>query len=245
MTSVADLKQLQIRNQALSTRGIMMLGFQRTNHISTEARLAWENGDRAPLRQEARTRRDEIFQGALADIHSEYLGVQSALKTANFAPKTVIDIGCGQALGDAFLLRDFDPAFILIDIEKTPSQYHAWKKRGSGYALLDEAAEFLRDNGARQVRTINPRLVPDQLNGLHADLVISTISCGFHYPIGEYLPIMLASLERGGTVILDIRQRYWRNPDEALNSLLSHAQHVEIPSAEPKAHRLLFTSRPA
>ncbi|WP_406721517.1 hypothetical protein RPE78_06125 [Thioclava litoralis] len=229
-------------DEALSPRGIALLGYQRTRHISRSAQKAWSNGNPTPLMQDAETHRRAIFDSVLGELHADHQHLAAALAKAQIEPKSVIDIGCGQALGDLFLLVDHDPSFLLIDIEETPEQYHFWAETGAGYASLAEAAELLRQNGAKRVRRINPRKTPEQIDGLHADLVISTLSCGFHYPIPTYLPIFQKTLRMGGAVVLDLRRSYADEPDEALETLFNAAFLTEIPCSEPKAARILFTA---
>lgn len=237
---MATLDEMGISDAAISTRGVMLMGYQRTKHVSPLARKAWEQGNPAPLMAEAALRRAEIFQATLEEVYAEYLPLRSALDGMGRRPQSVIDIGCGQALNDALLVKDFDCTVTLIDIEETSSQYHSWNESGSGYASLAEAEAFLRGNGAREVTAINPRKTPEALAGLKADLVTSLISCGFHYPIGEYVDLFLRTVAEGGLVMLDIRRRYLRAPDEALKRLLAESRQTQIESREHKAHRLIF-----
>ena len=231
----------KISAQAIPTPAIALIGFQRTTQISRKSRLAWEAGDRAPLNAEAEQRRDAIFRGALAEVHAEFEPIRAGLAKAGRIPRHVVDIGCGQALNDVLMLKEYDPGFTLIDIEETPDQYHLWKESGAGYASLSAARAFLEDNGATGVRTLNPRLDPAGLKTVSGDLVTSLISCGFHYPIGEYLDLMLTSVKSGGAVILDLRQHYYAAPDEALRKLLDQSTQTEL-LAEPKRKRVMFSA---
>ncbi|MEZ5686306.1 MAG: hypothetical protein R3D78_10640 [Paracoccaceae bacterium] len=235
-----SLEALGISGETISTRAMMLIGYQRTRHISTTARETWEAGDPVPLEREVSARRDDIFRATLAEVWAEYLPLRKVLADLGRHPASVIDIGCGQALNDAFLVKDFDCAVTLVDIEETAEQYHFWQDSGAGYASLREAAAFLCANGARQVTTINPRQTPERLEGLRADLVTSLISCGFHYPVGEYLPLFLNTIRAGGVVVLDLRRRYLRAPDAALQELLAQSRQLVVPGLARKAQRMLF-----
>jgi len=151
------------------------------------------NGNPAPLRAEAETQRSEIFEGALLEIYQEYLPLRDQLKALKIPPKRVIDIGCGQAINDLFLHRDFKPHFTMVDIEHTPDQYHQWSNQGSGYASLDNAKALLHANGVAKTKVvvINPRKTPEALERLTGDLITSLYSCGFHYPVDEYMPSLI------------------------------------------------------
>jgi SAM-dependent methyltransferase len=209
----------------LSDRAIMLLGFQRTKQISRKARLAWMSGDEQPLKSEVAERRDAIFAGAIAETFPEYLPLRNALRERNTTPATVVDIGCGQGLTDAYLAQDFDPAFILVDIEETEEQYHFWADEGAGYASLEQAVAFLAGNGVAPDRiiAINPRKTPDAISDVKGDLVTSWYSCGFHYPVDDYLDVFLTTLADGGIVALDLRKRYLRKRPPALSRLLDAA----------------------
>ncbi len=237
---MTELQEMQISGAAISLQAMMLMGFQRTKQISPQARKAWEAGNASVMQAEVAARRDEIFQRTLEEVFAEYTPLRAALAAAGRHPKTVIDIGCGQALNDAFLVKDFGCAVTLVDIEQTPEQYHSWNGTGSGYASLADAVAFLKGNGATAVTAINPLKTPELLQGLKADLVTSLISCGFHYPIGDYADLMVETVEAGGAVVLDLRRRYHDQPDEALTRLIACSQQTEIESPEKKARRILF-----
>jgi hypothetical protein len=227
----------------ISHRGLMLLGFQRTKQISRRSRLAWEAGDPAPLDAEIRERGAAVFDGAAAEIHAEYVPIRDCLRRLGRHPARVIDIGCGQAINDAFLWRDFAPDIILVDIEETPAQYHHWAAEGSGYAALSDSVAFLVANGvpADRVAAINPLRAPERMERLAADLVTSLFSCGFHYPIGSYADLMGATIAGGGAVILDLRLRYLRRPDPALERLMAAGRMETIIRLE-KSERVIFTA---
>ena len=225
-----DISAMGFSNVNLTDEAIALLGFQRTKTIGIASRKAWMAGDRGPLLSEARKRRDEIFESALLEAYCEYLPVKQYLDKTECKPKSVIDIGCGQAIPALFLQRDFKPRFTLVDIEQTDDQYHAWADSGSGYASLADAKALLHDNGAARtkVKTINPRQKPDMLIGAKADLLTSFYSCGFHYPVDEYSDLMTQVVKDGGLVLLDLRKRYFKRRPDALNDILKVGEMTVI-----------------
>lgn len=235
-----SLREMAITRGSIPDDALALMGFQRTRQISATARQAWETGDRDSLLEEVRTRGDEIFRGTLAEVFTEYLPLRKTLSDIGRVPRHVIDIGCGQALNDAFLVKDYGCKVTLVDIEETPEQYHAWNEEGSGYASLTAARDFLKENGASEVVTLNPLREPEKLRDLEGDLVTSLISCGFHYPVGDYLDLFLETLKGGGAVILDLRRHYLRNPDDALATLLRESRQTPIIGYESKADRIMF-----
>lgn len=231
----------KLDGSAISHRGMMLMGYQRTKQISRRAKIAWEAGDPSVLDAEILARRDEVFNGTVTEILEEYIPLRDALRGMAFTPETIVDIGCGQAINCALLFKDFGGKYTLIDIEETTNQYHFWNSEGSGYAALSDAEAFLLSNGLARsdLRAINPRKSPDDMAGVTGDLVLSSFSCGFHYPIGEYVDLMTATLDRGGLVMLDLRLRYLNRPDDALSRLLSVSKQTELLGL-PKSKRILF-----
>jgi hypothetical protein len=236
----ADISAV-LDGSGISHRGMMLMGYQRTGHVSRKARLAWEAGDPTVMEAEVATRRDQIFAEVTAAIAREHRPVRDYLLRRGLAPRQVVDIGCGAAVSDALLRLDFALKATLIDIEETPEQYHFWNANGAGYASLQEATAFLRKNGfkAGDITAINPRKTPKALAKVSGDLVTSFFSCGFHYPVTEYIDLMRQTMEAGGTVILDLRGRYLASPDAALTRLIEDAD-VEILLEMPKSKRMAF-----
>ena len=244
---------LNTDGSAISHHGLMLLGYQRTKQISRKAWLSMGAGNPAVLSAEIALRGTEAFLGALQEIHAEYVPVRDFRKAEAIHPKRVVDIGSGQAINDVFLAQDFAAAFTLIDIEDTPEKYHLWSHSGSGCAALQDAEAFLLANGVPpyQVRTINPRQTPDAMAEVDGDLVTSLFSCGFHYPIGDYVDLMCHTISTGGAVLLDLRLRYLAAPDGALKRLLQAGRQDTLLNMEknpnascsaPDVRRAIFCS---
>lgn len=222
LAAAADVAAMEIDTSALSDHHVALVGYQRTKQINRPAREAWEAGDTGPVEALVAENREGILAGALLEIYREYLPLRDQLAEIGMKPDHVIDIGCGQALGDVFLDRDYAPRFTLIDIEETDAQYHGWASSGAGYASLDAAKAYLAKNGVakKRIATLNPLKKPKALERLAGDLVISTYSCGFHYPVDDYADLMHATLAAGGAVCLDLRNKYRRRNSPALEALL-------------------------
>lgn len=231
----------ELDGSVISHRGIMLMAYQRTDNISRQSLRSWEAGDPSHLDEEVRNRREEIFSQVVAAIGDEHLPVRNYLKAHGLTPHHVIDIGCGTGISNALLKQDHDLRATLIDIEETPAQYHKWNADGAGYASLADAKAFLCANGFKtsEVTTINPRKAAATLACVEGDLVTSFISCGFHYPVNDYVDLMLKTMKTGGTVILDIRHRYLRSPDEGLKALLGGSDVTTL-AKTPKYRRMAF-----
>lgn len=225
-----EVSAFEFSGAVLDDDALTLLGFQRTKQVSKRSREAWMAGDPAPMLAEVKARGREIFEGALHEIYCEYKPLRKHLHAIDFKPTSVIDIGCGQALPDLFLSRDFKPRFTLVDIEETEEQYHFFKKEGSGYANLGTARDLLVENGtpASGIKVINPRKTPDEITDVTGNMLTSYYSCGFHYPIDEYADLMVRTLEKGGVVVLDLRKKYLRRKPGALPDVLQAGELHEI-----------------
>lgn len=240
--SLDDVRARSVSFDTISTEAIALLGFQRTKQISPASRDAWMSGDTKPLMTEAETRRTEIFEGAMLELLQEYVPTKAWLDTA--PPQHVCDIGCGQALNDVLIQQDFAPRFTLIDVEETDEQYHGWATSGSGYASLDDAVALLKENGAKPagLTAINPRKTALDIDAIDCDLVTSTYSCGFHYPIDEYEPLFLKTIQSGGRVCLDMRNHYFKRLSNRGSAFLD-ASEMTVVFEDAKSRRLGFAAK--
>ncbi|MBT8418256.1 MAG: class I SAM-dependent methyltransferase [Silicimonas sp.] len=231
-----------VLTDSLSDRIVALTGFQRTSQISRASRLAWEAGDQRPMMAEVETRRREIIEGVISEIRDEWRPIRDALKRAGKMPGHAADIGCGTAINDVFLWQDFRPHLTLIDIEETPEQYHMFADTGAGYASLAAARRLLEENGVPPggITTINPVNEPGATDHIAPDLAISLLSCGFHYPIDDYLDLFLGTLDRGGAVVLDLRNKYRARGSAALDALFG-AGTPDVIAEAGRHQRILLT----
>ena len=180
---------------------------QRTLHVKSHlAFRMWARGISLPLRLEAALRRQAILSGVVSDARSEFNEIKEFLDAREFKPNRVVDIGCGHGIIDLFFARAYGCELHLVDIERTVAQHHDFHASGAGYASLQKARAFLERNGVEKGRitTTNPNKQTLSEDG--ADLLISLLSCGFHYPAETYGAFIDASLAPGGIVIMDIRK---------------------------------------
>jgi len=239
LASPVDVAALSLCYASISDAACALLGYQRTKQVSRNARLSWEKGNSGPLAQEIKERKTDIITGALLEIYQEYLPLKQALSTSPI--KTVCDIGCGQGINDIFLAADFNPSFTLVDIEQTEKQYHLWSNIGSGYANLESARTLLLENGVStaMVETINPTKDDRDVNKETFDLVTSLYSCGFHYPVDDYIDLFVNTINNGGAICLDLRRRYLRRESDGIKRLLAAAP-MHVLYEEKRAVRALF-----
>lgn len=166
---------------------------------------AWGAGDMAPMEAEIERLGDAVARRAAGVIHAEYREIAPFLR--ELAPKRVADIGCGYAFFDLFLARDLKSDVVLIDLESNERRHFGFQAEGAAYSSLARAKELLIANGigASHITTLNPRnTAPESIEPV--DLVVSFLSCGFHYPVDLYLPFLDKALAPGGSAIFDLRE---------------------------------------
>lgn len=122
----------------------------------------------------------------------------------------ILDIGCGIAGLDIHIYKkNNQPNIHLLDRTAMDSSvYYGFEQEGSYYNSLVLAKSFLVINGVREDKIFLYDLEKNTPNFSQDffDLVISTISWGFHYPVSTYLRIVADSLKSSGVLILDIRK---------------------------------------
>ena len=162
----------------------------------------WTAGDTAPLNAAIDSLGTDIALRAATEIWQEYQSLRSHL------PQTTAtaDIGCGYGFFDLFLARDTGCSLHLIDLETNENRHFGFSDKPAAYSNLDTARRLLVANGVAsdQITTINPAHDPVEATG-PVDLVVSLLSCGFHYPVNDYLPYLRTCLKPGGQAILDLR----------------------------------------
>lgn len=199
---------IEVPNEALPFILLQRTGLQRLNFrflrklgVSYHPRLCgWECRWR-----EAAIRRDFI-----TSIHRDYEQIRAHLPER---VGTVLDIGCGVAGIDVALHRHYiarPPQFRLLDKSAVSERvYYDFHAAAAFYNSLEAARRMLTSNGvsaeAIQSFEANEQNTIPLADG-NADLILSLISWGFHYPVATYLREAARVLAPGGTIIMDVRR---------------------------------------
>ena len=225
----------------LASSDLVNLILQRSEVLSDLPRpgkviRAWEAGDNAPMLAEVERLGVAIAQRAAGVIAAEYAALRPVL--AERPPARVADIGCGYALFDLFLARDFAADLLLIDIETNDRRHFGFQDQGAAYASLSVARALLQGNGvaAGRIVTLNPGRA-DLLAAGKVDLAVSFLSCGFHYPVDTYIPFFRQCMNPGGRVILDLHAA----TADAQMQKLAPLGAIRILPGPPKARRVMVT----
>ena len=144
------------------------------------------------------------------------------------------------------LLHDylnFSKIYLLDKTKIEESIWYGFKETGAFYNSLELAKETLVLNNVEE-KIIELMDAPN--NGVIAlqkdsvDLVVSTISWGFHYAIDFYLKSVFNLLNKRGLVILDLR--LGKNTEKDMNDLLEKF-HVDVISEGDKMQTIKCTKR--
>ncbi len=195
----------------------------------------WSEGDEGPILSEVDRLGLEVARRAAGVIRAEYRALSPVLKQLSL--KRVADIGCGYAFFDLFLSREFNAELVLIDLETNDRRHFGFRKAGAAYSSLKTAQDFLVTNGipAENITTLNPKTTAPETVSL-VDLVVSFLSCGFHYPVDSYLPFLDHALVPGGSAIFDLRAK---TADAQIDALARFGDVTDL-EAPPKARRVLL-----
>lgn len=149
-------------------------------------------------------------------IDKNYFSVMqdTANKLLPFIPSTtssILDVGCGIAGLDLFFYEKLNsPKLYLLD--KTAVEQKVWydfEREGAFYNSLELARQMLLLNGVSE-ELIECIDAPDdgviEIPDRSIDLVVSTISWGFHYPVSTYVKSVAQILSKKGVLIIDIRK---------------------------------------
>jgi len=118
----------------------------------------------------------------------------------------ILDIGCGIA-GVECLLSNNNKIYLIDKTQTDKNIYYGYKDKTSFYNSLEIAKQNLIANGIQENNIFTQEAEDNKiLFKEEFDLIISLISCGFHYPIETYLDQIYNKLKMGGTLIINIRK---------------------------------------
>jgi SAM-dependent methyltransferase len=126
--------------------------------------------------------------------------------------KNILDIGCGLGLIDV-LLYDYYKNTNLHLLDKTndiskDTSIRGFNKEYIFYNSMDATKEILMTNGVPYDKIYIYETTPENLKQIREkkyELIISLLSCGWHYPIETYVDLIKNTLTKDGILILDIR----------------------------------------
>lgn len=127
--------------------------------------------------------------------------------------KNILDIGCGLGLIDIALYHHYNKNTRLHLLDKTNSISKDTSVRGFNkeyifYNSMDATKDTLLSNGVNSNDIFTYEADPKNISLLKNnkyDLILSLLSCGWHYSIETYIDLIKSTLSEDGLLILDIR----------------------------------------
>ncbi len=206
MMKTEFLTPADIRNLALQRTG-SLLRFPFPKPFSPSYYAWYKFGSNILLNLEARVRRTPIIRFSIDEIRTEFRPIADATKVGQ--PLRIMDIGCGLGIIDILFAEHFMvDRILLVDIEENERKHHGFAEEGAGYNSLEKAERLVRDNVDQSVsvQSVNPQHAALTVEGFGKyNLIVSFISCGFHYPADLYLDVFETMLDADGRLILDLR----------------------------------------
>jgi SAM-dependent methyltransferase len=192
----------------------------------------------ASCRLEARLRRNAIAHGFLTTLIEDMTEITPHLPAQ---AARILDIGCGVA-GIDVLLHDHyaaqKPGIWLLDKSTISKRvFYGFNHEAAFYNSLSTARALLESNDvpAVAVHCTEVGEGPSRIaEPAAADLVVSLLSWGFHYPVETYLTEVRRVLAPGGRVILDARK-----DNDGLARLRTVFKHVTTIADRPQHQRVV------
>ena len=195
---------------------------------------AWERGETAGLDNVIQDLGAKLAQRSVDVLYGEYLKIRPLLRI--ISPKKFADIGCGYGVFSYFIAKDFKSTAYLIDLEENDERHFGFEASASAYSNLNKAAAFLRSNGIAKTKAVPLNPEKDDLSKVkNIDFAISTIACGFHFPVDVYMQFFTESVRPGGAIVLDLR----KSESQSQRQTLSSIGDVMIIEQARKYHRVL------
>lgn len=123
-------------------------------------------------------------------------------------PENILDIGCGYAIESEYFQKEYGSYLYLLDGNPNPN-----KNRTINYGSIDtfnfyNDIEILKKNyDSRNLNYTFLDATEDiELPKVKFDFVYSFLSCGFHYPVSEYVPMLKECTDDNSLIMFDIRR---------------------------------------
>lgn len=157
---------------------------------------------------------DELIRSSISKmVMKDFEMIQKFLP---YSALNVLDIGCGLGLINLALNDTFNQCnFHLLDKtqELNTEKISGFNEKYTFYNSLPAAKTILCKNGIDEDRIHIYEVEDENIDSLKKkkfDVILSFLSCGWHYSVDVYKDLILSSLSDDGVVILDIRH----NTDE-------------------------------
>jgi SAM-dependent methyltransferase len=202
----------------------------------------WSGWDTLRLRQtynRVLLHRVEAQNVGMLGPYAEWMrGAADAVLGAAPRPHRVLDVGGGVGgLGIALHERLGDSLrYTLLDREGIDRRiWYGLREFGAKYNSLATARDFCAANGVH-INTVD--IDAEAFPSGPFDLIVSTVSWGFHYPIATYAKVASEALGQDGKIVLDVRRT--KSSDYELAAAFPGWTTQRIAGADKRYHRLVL-----
>jgi len=147
---------------------------------------------------------------------------------------SILDIGCGIAGIDVLLSKHYDnPKLYLLDGDfKNPDIVYGFTKNTKSiYNSLLATKDMMEKNHISNYKILTLNSGLNLMENI--DIIISTLSCGYHYPVDTYLEKINKILSKNGILIIDIREN-----TDGIKKIGKYFQYINIISNYNKSARI-------
>jgi len=148
----------------------------------------------------------------------------------------ILDIGCGLCGMDVLLAMYYNNDVTLNLVDKDVIEdiiYYGYKEKTSFYNSFTIAEKILRSNKINKFRFINANCGSALVGLEKQDLIISLLSCGYHYPVETYIEKINELLTDDGVLIIDIREN-----TKGIETVKKYLPNIQIISTYNKSTRI-------
>ena len=156
-------------------------------------------------------------------IDSKKVVFEKIDKFINFQPKRILDIGCGLAYESQMFQKKYNCELYLLDGDFDDTSH---VKRDIKYGTVDNFAFYNKvdelkesfDKRKMDYTFVNANniQIPETIK---FDLIISIVSCGFHYPANTYKDLVQKHSTNDTVIIFDLRNHADHNDVEVIESI--------------------------
>lgn len=185
--------------------------------------------------------KDSILKAYESNIARDYQSIKNYLPIMQSGP-SVLDIGAGLAAIDVYIYKHYAPMvpkIYLLDRQGVSEKiYYDFFPTASKYNCFSQTLEFMEANGVDRSTVMCFDADADEHKKLFQykfDIIISLLSCGFHYPVSTYIDLIKFTLNDSGVCILDLRKDKGQ-----VGELKEHFPVVETISTYKKVERVML-----
>ncbi|NBP01760.1 MAG: hypothetical protein EBU90_16810 [Proteobacteria bacterium] len=177
---------------------------------------------------------DSINQALTAMMIKDYDMIKEYVPSK---AQSILDIGCGLGLIDLALYHHYQGSVNLHLLDKTNDISEDTSVRGFNekyifYNSMDATRKTLTDNGVQDSKLFTYEVGEASLENLRSqkfDMILSLLSCGWHYALETYIDLIKETLSDDGILIIDIRHNtgqleYALNHFDLIQCIVNHAE---------------------